>query len=70
MSSSNGTPLVSEPAPSRFEHLFDSIKHNKIVDKAGKAIDKVSAAVKAHPLAAIGIAVGAGYVVMRIIRRR
>jgi len=34
------------------------------------AIDRMTAMIKAHPLAAVGTAFGAGYILMRLVRRR
>ena len=42
---------------------------SKAKDQGGKAFDKVSDLVKAHPFAAIGIAFGVGYIAMRLVRR-
>jgi len=53
----------------------DAIK-NKVVDVKDQAftrgndlVDRVSDLVKAHPLKAVGIAFGAGYLGMRLFRR-
>jgi ElaB/YqjD/DUF883 family membrane-anchored ribosome-binding protein len=40
-----------------------------VVRGGSKAINTVGALIKDHPLAAIGIAFGVGYLVMRLIRR-
>jgi ElaB/YqjD/DUF883 family membrane-anchored ribosome-binding protein len=36
---------------------------------AGSLVDRTTRAIKQHPIAAIGLAFGAGYVVMRLVRR-
>jgi len=53
----------------------DAIK-SKVVEvkdqalhRGGDALDRVTALIKAHPLKAVGIAFGAGYVGMRLFRR-
>ncbi len=42
---------------------------HKAKDKSGLAIDKASDLIKAHPFVAIGIALGLGYLAMRLVRR-
>ena len=42
---------------------------SKAKDQGGKAFDKASELIKAHPFAAIGIAFGVGYIAMRLVRR-
>lgn len=37
--------------------------------RSSVAIDRMTETIKAHPLAAVGIAFGAGYVLMRLVRR-
>lgn len=38
-------------------------------DRGSDAIDKVTELVKAHPLAAVGVAFGVGFIAMRMVRR-
>ncbi len=40
-----------------------------VKDKGGAALDRVTETIKAHPFAAVGIAFGVGYVLMRLVRR-
>jgi ElaB/YqjD/DUF883 family membrane-anchored ribosome-binding protein len=40
-----------------------------VVRGGNKALDTVSSLIKQHPLAAIGIAFGVGYLAIRLIRR-
>lgn len=41
---------------------------HKVTDEGGKAIDKTSKLIKDHPFAAVGIAFGVGYLLMRLVR--
>jgi hypothetical protein len=57
------------------EHRLDGLKHG-IMDKAGtvkdsaiSGIDFMGAQIKKHPVAALAIAFGVGYVAMRLVRR-
>lgn len=49
------------------ERLFDA--KDVAVDKGSAAIGRVSALVKEHPIAAIGIAFGIGYLAIRLLRK-
>jgi ElaB/YqjD/DUF883 family membrane-anchored ribosome-binding protein len=42
---------------------------DQVVRRGRVAIARMAETIKAHPLAAVGIAFGAGYVVMRVLRR-
>lgn len=42
---------------------------HKATDQGGKAIDSASKLIKDHPFAAVGIAFGVGYLLMRLVRR-
>ena len=50
---------------SRVVEMTDSAKH-----RGSDAIERTSDLIKAHPLKAIGIAFGIGYLGMRLFRRR
>ncbi|MDX2092453.1 MAG: hypothetical protein SFX73_31610 [Kofleriaceae bacterium] len=50
---------------SRVVEMSDSAKH-----RGGDALDRTSELIKAHPLKAVGIAFGVGYLTMRLFRRR
>lgn len=61
-----------------FDDRLDALKSgvHKLIDKAttrptwfGSATERTAAIIKAHPFAAIGIALGLGYIVVRAIRR-
>jgi ElaB/YqjD/DUF883 family membrane-anchored ribosome-binding protein len=41
---------------------------HKVTDGGGKAIDNASKLIKDHPFAAVGIAFGVGYILMRMFR--
>ncbi len=82
MPSSNGSAQVESSHP-RFEQQFEAVKANvkKWIDRIAikpsgeptrlrKLADRTGEAIKAHPIAAVGIAVGAGYLVIRVLRRR
>ena len=69
-------------AMSTYDKVTDSISHTlhdageRIVDfkddatrDLGKRVDRLGVMMKKHPLIAIGIGVGAGYVMARIIHR-
>jgi ElaB/YqjD/DUF883 family membrane-anchored ribosome-binding protein len=56
-------------------HAVDQIK-SRVVDvkdqamsRGGDLIEQLATVIKAHPLQAVGIAFGAGYVGMRLFRR-
>ncbi len=42
---------------------------DSVVENSGVAIKKVSSLIKEHPIAAIGIALGVGYIAMRMLRK-
>jgi ElaB/YqjD/DUF883 family membrane-anchored ribosome-binding protein len=61
-----------------FDEQFDALKSGvkRIVDRAttkptwfGRMASKTGETIKAHPIAAIGVALGLGYVIMRVVRR-
>jgi len=69
MHGTNGTS-ENPPVGARFRSLFERIVKKPAEPTAvGKAITKASELIKAHPFAAVGIAVGAGYAIVRIARR-
>ncbi len=81
MAQANAT-AAGEPAK-LIEHQFDAIKANlkKWIDRVSikpsgepsrvrTLIGKTSEAIKAHPILAVAVALGSGYVVMRIARRK
>lgn len=41
---------------------------HKVTDRGGEAVDQASALIKKHPFAAVGIAFGVGYLLMRLVR--
>ena len=47
-----------------------STKYNGEPSWLKKAVDKTTEAIKAHPIAAVGIAVGSGYLLVRFLRRK
>jgi ElaB/YqjD/DUF883 family membrane-anchored ribosome-binding protein len=49
------------------ERLYDA--KDVAVDKGSEALGRVSALVKEHPIAAIGIAFGVGYLAIRMLRK-
>ena len=49
------------------DRLYDA--KDVAVDKGSAAIGRVSALVKEHPIAAIGIAFGIGYLAIRMLRK-
>jgi len=66
---------VQSAASQRFDSLKSGV--HKIVERAttkptwfGRTVDRASELVRAHPIAAVGIALGIGYVVFRTARRR
>ncbi|HEY6036508.1 MAG TPA: hypothetical protein VIV58_19655 [Kofleriaceae bacterium] len=61
-----------------FDEQFDSLKSSvkKLIDRTttkptwfGRAINTTSDMIVAHPIAAIGVALGIGYAIVRIVRR-
>lgn len=55
----------------RAEHLKERAIGVKdtVVERGELALDRITALIKAHPIAAIGIAFGVGYVTIRMIRK-
>lgn len=62
----------------RFDGLKDNVKHlideapgaaTKIKDRAMSSVEYVGEQIKKYPIAALGIAFGAGFLTMRLIRR-
>lgn len=53
----------------------DAIKHKVVeakdhaIHRGGEGLDRLAALVRAHPLKAVGIAFGLGYIGMRLFRR-
>jgi ElaB/YqjD/DUF883 family membrane-anchored ribosome-binding protein len=70
MPGSNGTTAVNEPA--KWRMAFDRAKAfgGKTMAAEHAAATKVAAAIKKYPLAAVTIAIGAGFVFGRLLRRR
>ena len=67
--------LTTADVRHEIENRFDGLK-NGIADTAGtvkdsamSGIDFMGAQIKKHPIAALAIAFGVGYVVMRMVRR-
>lgn len=69
--------------PDSTHHLFDeqfaAFKSGveKLIERTttkptwfGRSITRTSDMIKAHPIAAIGVAIGIGYGIVRIVRRR
>lgn len=61
-----------------FDVQFDALKSSvkKLIDRTttkptwfGRAINTTSDTIVAHPIAALGIALGVGYAIVRIVRR-
>lgn len=50
------------------KHAVSDLQH-KATDRGSKAIDDASKLIKEHPFAAVGIAFGVGYLLMRLVRR-
>jgi ElaB/YqjD/DUF883 family membrane-anchored ribosome-binding protein len=42
---------------------------DEVLDRGGDLLDRMTAMIKAHPIRAVAIAFGAGYVGMRLFRR-
>jgi len=42
---------------------------DQAVEKGGLALERAGALIKEHPIAAIGIAFGVGYIVVRMLKR-
>jgi ElaB/YqjD/DUF883 family membrane-anchored ribosome-binding protein len=61
-----------ESGGDRAAALKDRMKDVKdsALEGAGTAANRLGKLIKAHPIAAIAIAFGVGYVAMRIVRRR
>lgn len=62
---------VKNTVKSKFGDVKDRVIDGKdvVVDRAGSAADMLASQIKAHPFLAIGIALGVGYLAMRLIRR-
>ncbi len=78
MSAQNGS-LQSDTTQQRFNRRIEDLKAGilKMMDSVTTSetsrirafADKATQVIKAHPMVAIGVAFGLGYVVMRIARR-
>lgn len=64
---SNVTEHLSNAAAS-FKHRASEAKSHA-ASSAGSLAAKTGKVIKEHPIMAIGVAVGAGYLVMRLLRR-
>ncbi|MFT3698020.1 MAG: hypothetical protein QM831_33070 [Kofleriaceae bacterium] len=62
---------VQEQVEARLDDLRDGVKSavDNGADKASTAIDALGAQIKKHPMAALAIAFGVGFLAMRLIRR-
>ncbi len=69
---------VTNELETRFDGLKDNVKHlvDGVPEKASafraqamNSIEYIGAQIKKHPMAALGIAFGAGFLVMRLVRR-
>ena len=67
-----------DSVPHLFDEQFDAFRSSvkKLVERAttkptwfGRAVGKTGEAIKSHPIAAIGVALGLGYAIVRIARR-
>ena len=74
------TTAATQPNGSHpmFDAQFDILKSTiqKLVDRAttkptwfGRVVTKTGDTIKAHPIAAVGIAIGVGYAIVRFARR-
>ena len=72
------TKISMETFERRVDQMKDGVKH--IVDvgthkaqdvrtAATTQVDKLGKLIQQHPLAAVGVAFGAGYILMRVVRR-
>ena len=81
MQSTNGS--AQSDVNGRWHEQVESFKSgmHKLVDRVStkyngepswlkKTVDRTGEAIKAHPIAAIGIAIGSGYLLVRFLRRR
>lgn len=69
MPETNGT-AEAPPLGARVRSLFDRVLTRPAEPTVvGKTITKASDLIKAHPFAAVGIAFGVGYAIVRIARR-
>ncbi len=69
---------VTNELETRFDGLKDNVKHlvDEVPEKASairaqamSSIEYLGEQIKKHPIAALGIAFGAGFLVMRLVRR-
>jgi len=72
------TKISMDTFERRIDQMKDGMKHlvdagadkaQSVRSAASTKLDNVGKLIQAHPLAAVGIAFGAGYVAMRILRR-
>lgn len=66
MAARNG---VAHAAEKQYDKFVDLIESAKIQKTAKKAVSSATDLMKAHPIASIAIALGAGYIMMKLIRR-
>lgn len=76
MTEANGAAHAAESAKVRIEHQFEALKAGlkDIVHRLDPApegyLGRAKAQIVKHPIAAVGVAFGVGYLVMRLARRR
>jgi len=76
MAEANGATHAADSAKARIEHQFEALKTGlrDIVNRLDPApegyLGRAKAQIVKHPIAAVGVAFGIGYLVMRIARRR
>jgi hypothetical protein len=61
------TNKTGSPADSLGER-FVELRHD-VANNVGKRVDSLGALIKGHPLAALGIGLGLGYLIARLIHR-
>lgn len=66
MASRNG---VAHAAEKQYNKFIDIIESAKIQKNAKKAVSSATDLMKDHPVASIAIALGAGFILMKLIRR-
>ena len=66
MASRNG---VAHAAEKQYNKIVDFIDSTKLQKNAKKMASNAQDLMKDHPVAAVGIALGAGFLLMKLIRR-
>ena len=71
MPEANGTTVVSDE-PAKWRMMFDRVKSygGKAIELEHSYVGKIGETIKKYPLSAVAVAMGAGFLFGRLLRRR